>query len=97
MSTKQKNPVLSECDPVAMEWISPCWNTSAPSSGITSCSMASTSSIESSSAGAGAQKESSLAYKITWISLVPLIVERREIPLLLVSDPNSRYRVSGHG
>jgi len=35
-------------------------------------SAASTSSIESSSAGAVAQKESSLAYKITRISLVPL-------------------------
>jgi hypothetical protein len=54
-----------------MESISPCWNTSAPSSGITSCSMASVSSPESSSASAVAQKESASAYKITRISLVP--------------------------
>jgi hypothetical protein len=35
-----------------MESISRCWNASAPSSGITSCSMASISSTRSSSAGA---------------------------------------------
>jgi predicted MFS family arabinose efflux permease len=38
-----------------------------------SCSTANISSIESPSAGADAQKGSSLAYKITRISLVPLI------------------------
>ncbi len=58
--------VLSECDPGRNGSISPFWNTSAPSSGITS-------SIQSSSAGAVAQKGSSLAYKITRISLVPFI------------------------
>ena len=65
--------VLREATRSPMESISPCWNTSAPSSGITSCSTASTSSIESSSADAGSQKGSSLAYKITRISLVPFV------------------------
>ena len=44
--------VLSQCDPIANGVDPPCWNTSAPSSGITSCSTASISSIGSSSAGA---------------------------------------------
>ena len=65
--------VLREATRSPMESISPCWNTSAPSSGITSCSTASTSWIESSSADAGSQKGSSLAYKITRISLVPFV------------------------
>jgi hypothetical protein len=63
--------VLSQCDPVAngidlslLEHVSPM-----------SCSTANISSIESSSAGAHAQKRSSLAYKITRISLVPSIDE----------------------
>jgi FKBP-type peptidyl-prolyl cis-trans isomerase len=47
-----------------MESISPCWNTSARSSGITSCSTASTSGIESSSADAVSQKGSSEALKM---------------------------------
>ena len=40
---------LSQCDPGANGIDTPCWNTSAPSSGVTSCSTASISSIESSS------------------------------------------------
>jgi TnpA family transposase len=63
--------VLSSATRSPMGSISRCWNTSAPSSGITSCSTASISSIESSSASAVAQKGSSLAYKITPICLVP--------------------------
>ena len=55
-----------------MESILPCWNTSAPSSGITSCFTVSISSIGSSSAGAGAPSSAPLAYKITRICLVPL-------------------------
>src|SRR5258708_5535851 len=56
-----------------MESISPCWSTSAQSNGTMSCSTANISSIGSSSASAVAQKGSSLAYKITRISLVPYI------------------------
>jgi hypothetical protein len=48
--------VLSECDRSPMESISPCWNTSAPSNGIMSCSTANISSIGSSSDSAVAQK-----------------------------------------
>src|ERR1700757_1013995 len=57
-----------------MESISPCWSTSAQSNGTMSCSTANISSIGSSSASAVAQKGSSLAYKITRISLVPSIL-----------------------
>ena len=60
-----------------MESISPCWNTSAPLSGITSCFMASIFSIESSSADAEEQKGSSLPYRIFRISLVPYLLTRR--------------------
>ena len=68
--------VLKSATRSPMESISPCWNTSAPSSGITLYSTASIFSTESSSAGAVAQKGSSLAYKITGISLVPLFASR---------------------
>jgi len=44
--------VLSQCDPLANGVILPCCNTSAPSSGITSCFTVSISSIGSSSASA---------------------------------------------
>ena len=71
--------VLTSATRSPMESISPCENTSAPSSGITSCSMASISSTESSSASAVAQKESALAYKITRISLVPWIGGSRRL------------------
>jgi Tn3 transposase DDE domain len=63
--------VLSQCDPAPMESIPPCWNTSAPSSGITSFFTVSISSIGSPSAGAVAPLRAPLAYKITRICLVP--------------------------
>jgi len=63
--------VLSECDPLANGIDLSLLEHTAQSNGTMSCSTANISSIGSSSASAVAQKGSSLAYKITRISLVP--------------------------
>src|SRR5258708_29296917 len=62
----------SECDPLANGIDLSLLEHTAQSNGTMSCSTANISSIGSSSASAVAQKGSSLAYKITRISLVPL-------------------------
>jgi hypothetical protein len=66
--------VLSECDPLA----NGIDLSLLEHDGTFSCSTANISSIGSSSASAVAQKGSSLAYKITRISLVPLSVSQRD-------------------
>src|SRR5260221_14689744 len=64
----------SECDPLANGIDLSLLEHTAQSNGTMSCSTANISSIESSSASAVAQKGSSLAYKITRISLVPFFI-----------------------
>jgi hypothetical protein len=61
----------SECDPLANGIDLSLLEHTAQSNRTMSCSTANISSIGSSSASAVAQKGSSLAYKITRISLVP--------------------------
>src|SRR5260221_11889112 len=61
----------SECAPLANGIDLSLLQHTAQSNGTMSCSTANISSIGSSSTIAGAQKGSSLAYKITRISLVP--------------------------
>src|SRR5258708_32545884 len=81
----------SEHDPVATGIDLSLLEHTAQSNGTMSCSTANISSIGSSSASAVAQKGSSLAYKITRISLIPLFDDHHHEP---ISGSHSRNRFS---
>src|SRR5258708_33946709 len=83
----------SECDPLANGIDLSLLEHTAQSNGTMSCSTANISSIGSSSASAVAQKGSSLAYKITRISLVGVSPTKvRKVPQKSFLDPHTLER-----